>query len=262
MSGQNHSSFQQNETSGSSSRAGHSGDAGHVGYDSPVRCCISFYHHQSYQELAILSFPAADRRVCRVHPRWQCKIRRIEGRDVSCSDPRLLHSLRLPVCARALERVVPVKLTWTLCWPAAALQAAYQLTFAGPTFRELARLAAVFRPLKSKPSLALYLWRERTRVNLARLMCLWPDRLSQARWAGRCGCVNLDVLEQACTNGRSVVLAIVHFGPLILLCHWLRARGLPAAALRVRRTTERCALREIHRSADRAVCWLRYTVCL
>jgi lauroyl/myristoyl acyltransferase len=47
-----------------------------------------------------------------------------------------------------------------------------------------------------------------------------------------CRCVGLERLESAHAEGRPVALAFLHFGPLILLCHWLRAHGLPAAAMR------------------------------
>ena len=150
------------------------------------------------------------------------------------------HSLLLACrCARALERVFPVRIIWVLCWPAAAFLAVWQLTFAGPTFRQLDRLPAALRPRMSRPSWVAYLWQERTRINLARLMCLWPDRLSKERWADRCHRVGLHALENQHAQGRPVVLALLHFGPVILIGHWLRALGLPVAGLRRRSTAER-----------------------
>jgi len=136
-------------------------------------------------------------------------------------------------CIRTLERALPVGVIWILCWPLAAFQAACQLTFATPTYRQFDRLPAALRPRLSRPSWAACLWLERTRVNLARLLCLWPDRLCQERWTDRCRCVGLERLELNHARGRPVALALLHFGPLNLLCHWLRARGLPVAALRV-----------------------------
>ena len=144
-----------------------------------------------------------------------------------------------PGGACALEQVLPVKVIWAVGWPAAAIQAGWQLVFAGPTLRELDRLPAALRPSLSRPSFALYLWRERTHVNLAKLMCLWPDRLCSARWADRCRRAGFETLEQEVARSRPVVLALLHFGLQPLLVHWLRALGMPAAGLRERRSAER-----------------------
>ncbi len=135
-------------------------------------------------------------------------------------------------CIRTLERVLPFRAIWILYWPVAAVQAACQLAFTTPTIRQFDRLPAALRPRLSRPSWAAYLWRERTRVNLARLMFLWPDRFCQEPWTDHCRCVGMERLELERARGRPVVLALLHFGPVVLFCHWLRARGLPAAALR------------------------------
>ncbi len=76
-------------------------------------------------------------------------------------------------------------------------------------------------------------------MTLARLMYLWPDRLARGRWKGRCRCVNLERVERNHALGRPIILATLHFGPAVLLGHWLRARGLPAAGLRDTRSTTR-----------------------
>jgi KDO2-lipid IV(A) lauroyltransferase len=69
------------------------------------------------------------------------------------------------------------------------------------------------------------------RVNLARLIWLWPDRLQTARWRKRCRCTGLEQLERVRAGGRPVVLAMLHFGPAPVLRYWMRAQGLPVAAL-------------------------------
>jgi lauroyl/myristoyl acyltransferase len=140
---------------------------------------------------------------------------------------------------RALERVLPVPVISLLCWPVAAAQAACQLTFVTPTVRQFDRLPRALRPPLSRAAWVAYLWRECTRINLARLLCLWPERLCRGRWAERCRSVGLERLKQAQASGRPVALAFLHFGPMILLCHWLRAQNLPAAALRTRPSAER-----------------------
>jgi len=142
-------------------------------------------------------------------------------------------------CIRTLEQVLPVRVIWILCWPVAAFQAACQLTFATPTIRQFDRLPFVLRPRLSRPSWVAYLWRERTRVNLARMLCFWPDRLRRGRWTDHCHCVGLERLEHEHARGRPVALALPHIGPLVLVCHWLRARDLPAAVLRKRASARR-----------------------
>jgi lauroyl/myristoyl acyltransferase len=127
---------------------------------------------------------------------------------------------------------------FTVCRPVAAFQAAWQLTFATPTVRHFDRLPAALRPRRGRLSWFV-LWRERTQVILARLLCLWPDRLHQGRWADHCHCVGLERLEQAHAQDRPVALALLHFGPTILIGHWLRARGLPAAGVRSERSVRR-----------------------
>jgi lauroyl/myristoyl acyltransferase len=132
---------------------------------------------------------------------------------------------------RALEQVLPVRVIWILCWPIAAVLAGWQLIFASPTIRQFDRLPAALRPRLSRRRWAAYLWRERTRVFLARLLVLWPDRLRNGRWVDHCRSVGLERLKEEHARGRPVALALLHFGPMILVCHWLRAWGLPAAVL-------------------------------
>ena len=69
-------------------------------------------------------------------------------------------------------------------------------------------------------------------MTLARLLFLWPDRLSRGLWMDRCRCVGLERVERNLALGRPIILATLHFGPVVVLGHWLRARGLPAAGLR------------------------------
>jgi lauroyl/myristoyl acyltransferase len=56
----------------------------------------------------------------------------------------------------------------------------------------------------------------------------FQDRLSGAKWREHCRITGLDRLRQARENGRPVVLAFCHFGPITLLRIWLRAAGIPA----------------------------------
>ena len=47
----------------------------------------------------------------------------------------------------------------------------------------------------------------------------------------------MEQFEETWARGGPVVLAVLHFGPLVVLRYWLRARGLPIAAL-VRRNSK------------------------
>jgi hypothetical protein len=75
------------------------------------------------------------------------------------------------------------------------------------------------------------IWWWRTQLCLAELFALWPDQIHKARWRRHCRCTGIEHLEAARGGGRPVILATLHFGPLIVLRYWLRARGFPLAAL-------------------------------
>ena len=87
-------------------------------------------------------------------------------------------------------------------------------------------------------------------MSLVQLMYLWPDRLSGVRWKDRCRCVGLERVERNRELGRPIILATLHFGPSVLIVHWLR-RGMPAAGLRDQRVAVRTRLLAIYRRAQR-----------
>jgi hypothetical protein len=135
-------------------------------------------------------------------------------------------------CMRSLERLLPVEVLWILCWPLAAIRAACQLIVGAPTVGQFDRLPMSLLPRTDRIGWVAHLWIERTRMILARLIYLWPDRVALGRWKDRCRCVGLERLERNLALGRPIILATLHFGPMVLLCHWLRAQGMPAAGLR------------------------------
>src|SRR5262245_19057942 len=92
-------------------------------------------------------------------------------------------------CFRTLDRVLPVRVIGLMFWPMVAFKSVCELTFATPTLRQFDRLPNALRPRLSRPEWIAYLWRERMRVNLTRLLCLWPDRLHRGRWVAHCRCV-------------------------------------------------------------------------
>lgn len=167
-----------------------------------------------------------------------------------CRDSIILLGVRV---LRTMERVVPARVFGLICWLMAASQAAGQTAFAVPTMRRFAALPPSLRPSAGGPAWVGELWREKTRVNLAQLLCLWPDRLGREPWTGRCRHVGLERVERAHAGGQPVILASFHFGPVVVLGHWLRSRGLPAAFLRGESSAGRpCYWRYIDRlTADR-----------
>ncbi|HTR42454.1 MAG TPA: hypothetical protein VMH87_12640 [Pseudomonadales bacterium] len=67
---------------------------------------------------------------------------------------------------------------------------------------------------------------------LNRILEFLPDRLPEDKWAQNCRVEGLEYLQTAYQKKRPVVLACCHFGAFELSRFWLRAKGVPAAALR------------------------------
>ena len=59
----------------------------------------------------------------------------------------------------------------------------------------------------------------------------FPDRLAGPRWRGRCPIGGREHLLKVRAAGRPAVLAFAHFGPIHFMRAWLRADGIPSAAL-------------------------------
>ena len=74
-------------------------------------------------------------------------------------------------------------------------------------------------------------WSQRLRHHLDRVPAFLPDRLGSPRWRERFEIAGLGPLEAARTAGQPVVLAFCHFGPIVLISHCLRARGIPTIPL-------------------------------
>ena len=59
----------------------------------------------------------------------------------------------------------------------------------------------------------------------------FPDRLADPKWRDNCTIVGRSHLLKVRENGRPAVLAFCHFGPIYFMRSWLRANGIPSAAL-------------------------------
>jgi lauroyl/myristoyl acyltransferase len=74
--------------------------------------------------------------------------------------------------------------------------------------------------------------RQRMNDYLNRVLEFFPDRLSEEKWSQNCRVEGLEYVQTALRNKRPMVLACCHFGAFEQSRFWLRARGIPAAALR------------------------------
>jgi lauroyl/myristoyl acyltransferase len=137
---------------------------------------------------------------------------------------------------RVLEFLLPVWCLSVLFGPAAAVVAGWQLFLrsqqrAKPTIRQFDRLPVSWWPPRSRSVRIWQIWRHWTRVNVTKLLTFWPDRLTNHRWQPRGRSTDLDALERLAAQGRPVILAILHYGPVTVLHYWLRAQGFAVASL-------------------------------
>jgi lauroyl/myristoyl acyltransferase len=126
---------------------------------------------------------------------------------------------------RRLERVLPVRGLYLLLGAYAFVRAAWH-----GVFRR--RPAPVIVPDWFGTKKTVQAGRlHRLNLYMNRTMELFPDRMAERKWMNRCHFTGLEHLRAARQNGRPVVLAFCHFGPFVLLRYWLRAAGIPVAAL-------------------------------
>jgi lauroyl/myristoyl acyltransferase len=127
---------------------------------------------------------------------------------------------------RAVGVVLPAPLLWLLLWPIAWVRSVWELVRGRPTVGEFRKLSGA--PFLS-PGSGLTFGRllfGRTRLNLAKFLFLWPEKLASERgrhWR----VVGADRLEALRSCGRPAVLVTLHYGPMGVLFNWLRARGYP-----------------------------------
>ena len=145
--------------------------------------------------------------------------------------PQGWHSRRFVCWLRWLECRLPPQILAVLLWPGAAAAAAWAILREPGSVACFDQLPLVLRGKAARSTWPWLVWRWRTRANLQVFLRLWPDRLRAPRWQRRCRWLGREHLEQCLAEGRPVILAFPHFGPVPVLTYWLRAQGLAAAIL-------------------------------
>ena len=149
--------------------------------------------------------------------------------------------------------LLPRSVLWLVLFPVAAIKALWELAYAMPTVRHFNRLPVSLRPSVGRGMWLWRLWSRRAQLNLTKLLYLWPDRLQKSRWQSLCRYDGIERFESIRAESRPVILAVLHFGPLTVLVHWLRACGVPAAALADKDLGGRSMYRRyVNRLSDRA----------
>jgi len=126
---------------------------------------------------------------------------------------------------RWAERRLPGQTLYSFLKPFALARATLNTAFKNPRPR-----AHVPECLK-----AAWTWRtarqRRMSAYLNQYLECFPDRLAEAKWKDNCRMVGCDHLLKAWQSGCPVVAAFCHFGPIHLMRPWVRAWGIPSAAL-------------------------------
>lgn len=132
------------------------------------------------------------------------------------------------LCLRALGLVLPLAVLVPLLWPVAFLWAVWELSRGRPTFGEFRKLAGRLPPLPMEGLTFRKLLLGRARLNLAKFLFIWPERLA----AGREVASRIEGGDRLEGLGRGpTILVTLHFGPTGVLLNWLRARGYPVAVV-------------------------------
>lgn len=147
---------------------------------------------------------------------------------------------------RWAERHLPVPTLYSLLKPFAFARAILNTAFKNP------------RPCVPLPDCleAAWTWRmaaqRRMSSYLNHYLEYFPDRLADPKWQDHCRIVGRDHLLKLRQSGRPAVLAFCHFGPIYFMRPWLRAGGIPSAALLGGKPENRA---ELIRLTDPLVCF-------
>lgn len=127
---------------------------------------------------------------------------------------------------RFLERVMPISVFSLITWPAAALWAVLEFKTGRRALGSWSRFPPQWRPRR-----IVYIFSQTIGFAHARLIYLWPDRLTRPRWLDRCRLEADYDLQNLLTGDRPIVFVSLHFGPFRTLPYWLRAHGIPSTTL-------------------------------
>jgi len=138
---------------------------------------------------------------------------------------------------RSVGSVLPIPVLWSLLGPVAMSRSAWELSLGRPRFGEFRKLSGTPILPSGERLTRLALILGRTRLNLTKLLFLWPEWLARGRVV-KCRITGADRLQAPGERGSPALLLTLHFGPMNILLNWLRARGHPAAmvALKGRRS--------------------------
>ncbi|MGI8890815.1 MAG: hypothetical protein ACR2G0_08550 [Chthoniobacterales bacterium] len=127
---------------------------------------------------------------------------------------------------RFLESQLPPSVFGLIAWPAATIWALLEFKTDRRALTAWSRIPSQWRPRR-----LIYLFRQTIGFAHARLVYLWPDRLTQPRWLNRCRLeANYD-LQNLLKADRPIIFVSLHFGPFRTLPYWLRAHGIPSTTL-------------------------------
>src|ERR1041385_7951446 len=140
---------------------------------------------------------------------------------------RLQHKLHLFrfSCLRRAEQRLTVDALYSLLKPLAFARALLNTIFKNPH-------SGLALPLCLQVPWTTRMAREdRMRRYLNQVLEYLPDRLGNPKWKDRCQITGANQFAKARQDGRPVVAVFCHFGPYHLLRPWIRASGIPSAAL-------------------------------
>ena len=126
---------------------------------------------------------------------------------------------------RWLERHLSISTLYALLRPFAFARATLNTAFRNPRTRQ--PLPAGLQTAWSRHQLR----RRRLQLYMDRHLMYFPDRLADPKWRDRCTLVGHQQLRQLRVAGHPAVLAFCHFGSVHLTRYWLRANGIPCAAV-------------------------------
>ncbi len=141
---------------------------------------------------------------------------------------------------RWLERRLSTRKLYWIAWTHTFVRAALK---GNPAPKPLPQCLDVTKSVRA-------ITESRMKNDLNEILKYLPERLAEPKWTGRCRIEGLEPVLRARQNGRPVVLAFTHFSAFQLSRLWLRAAGVPAAALIVGNAEGRTQLERLEDRFD------------